>query len=110
MSNDIATFFEELGAGTFEERVRRALVETTLSVMENERTGEMVLRFKIKPVGISQANITHEIEYKAPTKHGIKTEKSKTETVMHVGAKGVLSLFPEKQDQLFTMKGEPARN
>ena len=106
---DVSTFIQELGAGTFEEKVRVALRDTTLLAMENERQGELVLRFKIKPVGISQANISHEIEYKAPTKNGVRTEKSKTETVMHVGSGGWLSLFPEKQDQLFTAKGEPAR-
>lgn len=106
---DISKFIEELGAGTFEDRVRRALVETTLLAMETERTGELVMRFKIKPVGISQVNIAHEIEFKAPTKHGIKTEKNKTETVMHVGEKGTLSLFPERQEQLFTPKGEPVK-
>lgn len=107
MSN-IGEFIGELGAGVFEEKLARVLGETASAVMSNERDGEVILRFKMKPISSSQAKVTHSIEFKAPTLNGVKTEKNTTDTVMYVGQKGKMSLFPEDQMQMFGKRGETA--
>jgi hypothetical protein len=102
---DIPEFFSELGAGVFEEKLARILSETASAVMANNKEGEVTLKFKIKPISSSQAKIAHAIEFKAPTLNGQKSEKNLTDTVMYVGAKGKMSLFPENQTQMFDKKG-----
>lgn len=105
---DIPEFFAELGAGTFEEKLARTISETATAVMVNNREGEVTLKFKIKPISSSQAKVMHTIDYKAPTLNGQKSEKNTTDTVMYVGPKGKLSLFPENQTQMFDKKGSIA--
>lgn len=103
--SDVNEFLSELGAGDFEVKMARIVCETACAVMENNREGEVILKFKMKPISSSQAKVVHTIEFKAPTANGQKTEKNTTDTVMYVGTKGKLSLFPEKQTQMFDMKG-----
>jgi hypothetical protein len=107
--SEIGEFIGELGAGVFEEKLARVLNETASAVMANDRDGEVVLRFKMKPISSSQTKVTHSIEFKAPTLNGVKSEKNTTDTVMYVGQKGKLSLFPEDQMQMFSKRGEVAR-
>lgn len=106
---DISEFLSELGAGTFEEKLARTIQETASLVMTNNREGEVTLKFKMKPISSTQAKVIHTIEFKAPTMHGQKSEKNTTDTVMYVGQKGKLSLFPENQMQMFDKKGSTAR-
>lgn len=108
--SEVAEFLSELGAGTFDEKLQRTLNEVASLVMTNNREGEVTLKFKMKPISSSQAKITHTIDFKAPTINGQKSEKNTTETVMYVGAKGKLSLFPENQTQMFDMRGKAEAN
>lgn len=103
--SELNEFLSELGAGVFEEKLKRVLGETAMAVMTNNREGEITLKFKMKPISSSQAKVIHAIEFKAPTQNGVKSEKNTTDTVMYVGAKGKLSLFPENQTQMFTTGG-----
>ncbi len=104
--SQIGEFIGELGAGVFEEKLARVLNETASAVMANDREGEVILRFKMKPISSSQAKVMHSIEFKAPTLNGVKSEKNSTDTVMYVGQKGKMSLFPEDQMQMFSKRGE----
>lgn len=108
--NQLAEFFSELGAGVFEEKLQRVLGETASAVMTNNREGEITIKFKMKPISSSQAKVAHSIEFKAPTLNGVKSEKNTTDTVMYVGSKGKLSLFPENQTQMFTTGGEVVKS
>jgi len=108
--SDLQEFFSELGAGVFEEKLKRVLGETATAVMANNREGEITIKFKMKPISSSQAKVAHSIEFKAPTLNGVKSEKNTTDTVMYVGTKGKLSLFPENQTQMFTTGGEVVKN
>ncbi|QEY15501.1 hypothetical protein D0C16_05630 [Cellvibrio sp. KY-GH-1] len=104
--SEISEFLAELGAGTFEEKLQRTINETASLVMTNNREGEVTIKFKMKPISSSQAKVTHSIDFKAPTLNGQKSEKNTTDTVMYVGQKGKLSLFPENQTQMFDMRGK----
>lgn len=108
--SEVAEFLSELGAGTFDEKLQRTLNEVASLVMTNNREGEVTLKFKMKPISSSQAKITHTIDFKAPTINGQKSEKNTTETVMYVGGKGKLSLFPENQTQMFDKRGKAEAN
>lgn len=108
--SEVAELLGELGAGTFEEKLSRVINETASAVMANEREGEVVLKFKIKPISNCQAKVMHTIEFKAPTLNGIKSEKNTTDTVMYVGQKGKMSLFPEDQMQMFSKRGETIKS
>lgn len=103
--SDVAEFIGELDAGVFEEKLARILGDTALAAMANSKEGEVTLKFKIKPMSQSQANVSHTIEFKAPTKNGKKSETNTTATLLYVGAKGKMSLFPENQTQMFDKKG-----
>lgn len=103
--SETAEFIGELDAGVFEEKLLRILGDTAMAAMTNSKEGEITLKFKIKPMSQSQANVTHTIEFKAPTKNGKKSETNTTSTLLYVGAKGKMSLFPENQTQMFDKKG-----
>lgn len=103
--SDVAEFIGELDAGVFEEKLARILGDTAMAAMANSKEGEVTLKFKIKPMSPSQANVSHTIEFKAPTKNGKKSETNTTATLLYVGAKGKMSLFPENQTQMFDKKG-----
>jgi hypothetical protein len=104
--SDVAELLAELGAGAFEEKLARVIGETAMAVMSNNREGEVVLKFKMKPISNVQAKVVHTIEFKAPTPYGVKSEKNATDTVMYVGSKGKMSIFPENQTQMFTNQGK----
>jgi hypothetical protein len=46
-------------------------------------------------------SIKHKLTYKRPTPKGSVAEDNTTETPMHVGTRGRLSLFPEDQTDMF---------
>lgn len=103
--SQVNEFIGELDAGVFEEKLTRILGDTAMAAMVNSKEGEVTVKFKIKPMSQSQANVSHTIEFKAPTKNGKKSETNTTATLLYVGAKGKMSLFPENQTQMFDKKG-----
>ena len=106
MPTDVTRFIQELDAGVFEEKVSRALAEVSASVIDNNKTGSVTLKFDLQRIGSSyQVAVKHKLSYVKPTSKGKVSEENSTETPMHVGAKGYLSIFPENQTQLFTKTG-----
>ena len=107
MPTDVTKFIEELDAGVFEEKVSRALAEVSASVIDHNKTGSVTLKFDLQRIGSSyQVAVKHKISSVKPTSKGKVSEENSTETPMHVGAKGYLSIFPEDQSQLFTKNGD----
>lgn len=102
--SDIGEFIGECGAGTFEEKVNAALKEAGYSAMKHTAPSEIILKLKITPSNQSQAKVEHTIETLMPTLNGKKKETNKTNTIMYVGEKGKLSIFPENQSDMFTAK------
>ena len=111
MSTNVSTFFSDLDAGVFEEKLSRVLSDTAIAALEHKRQGEVAIKLTLKRIGDSQqVSITHKLTYKRPTSKGQVTEDNTTETPMHVGANGALSLFPEDQTDLFRNQKEESVN
>lgn len=100
---DLAEFLEELDAGVFANKVTSALKATALGVAtwgDKGRKGSVTVTFDMKRIGESnQVELTHAIKYSRPTKRGKTTEDDATQTPLHVGAGGKLSLFPDTQQK-----------
>jgi hypothetical protein len=106
--SDIGDFISELGAGVFEEKVQQALKDAGYATMAHAAPSEITIKLKISPASKSQAKIVHSIVAKIPQLNGEKTEKNTTHTIMYVGEKGKLSIFPENQTDMFTKRGAVA--
>lgn len=104
---DVGEFFSDLYAGVFNEKLSRALSDVAAGVIDNHDTGEVTIKLVMKQVGVSNTvNVKHTLTYKKPTLNGDVTEKDVTETPMHVGKGGRLTLFPEEQGQMFDKHGQ----
>jgi len=106
MPTDVHNFIDELGAGVFEKKVAIALGEVSAAVIDNDKKGSVTLKFDIARIGSShQVTIKHQIAQVMPTKYGKKAEENTTETPMHIGRNGYLSVFPEDQTSLLDIHG-----
>jgi len=102
MTTNVSTFFADLDAGVFEEKLSRVLSEVAGAVIDHDRQGEVTIKLTLKRIGNShQVSIKHKLTYKRPTSKGSVVEDNTTETPMHVGTRGRLSLFPEDQTDMF---------
>lgn len=106
--SEIGDFIGELGAGTFEEKVHAALREAGYSAMKTNASSEITIKLKITPASQSQAKVEHTISTDMPTLNGKKKEINKTHTLMYVGEKGKLSIFPENQADMFSNRSKKA--
>lgn len=100
---DLATFLEELGGGVFANKVLRALKETALGVVtygDKGKKGKVTVTFQMQRIGESnQVELKHGLSFSRPIIRGKATEDDTTETPMHVGAGGKLSLMPDTQSR-----------
>ena len=91
----------DLNAGVFAQAAEHAFAETALGVVTTGRKGKVTLTFDIARIGDSaQVTVKHRIAFVRPTTRGKRTEESTTETPLHVGKGGRLSIFPIAQGQL----------
>ena len=105
---DVDEFMEDLYAGVFKAKLSRALSDVAAGVIDHGRAGKMVITLDIKQIGDSaQVAINHNLAYTKPTAKGKIAEDDTTQSVMHVGVNGSMSMFPENQEQLFDKKGNP---
>lgn len=109
-NTDIEQFITELEAGVFAEKLGHAISQVAAGVCDNEKKGQIKLVIDFKLAGNHQVNLEHELEYKVPRRNGLSTEKTKTNTIMHVGKGGRCTLFPENQAQMFDKKGSVNKN
>ncbi|MDP5208873.1 hypothetical protein [Microbulbifer sp. 2205BS26-8] len=106
MATNVNRFISELDGGVFEEKLAHILSDVASAVTDYDRKGEVQITLKVGKIKNShQVQIEHTLKYKKPTNHGSISEDNATSTPMYVGTKGALSLFPEKQDQMFDKKG-----
>lgn len=111
MSTDTAQFFAELSGGVFEEKLSSILSQVAVACCDRTKTGKVTIELNMKPIGNGhQVNIQHRLKYEKPTIRGKVSEDDTTETPMYVGTKGALSLFPEKQTDLFHSQQETTSN
>lgn len=106
MSTNVSQFFSELGAGVFEEKLSRVLSDVAGAVVDLGRAGEVNIKLQVKQIGSThQVTVNHKLSYTMPTMRGKASEEDTTQTPMHVGTGGAMSLFPENQTALFDKRG-----
>lgn len=97
--------FEDLDAGVFLQKVQRAMADVSNGVTHTRRAGKVTITFDIKCIGDSnQVNITHTLKYVKPMLKGKLSEEQNSSTPVHVGANGVLTLFPDTQVPMFEQR------
>lgn len=111
MTTNVSEFISDLYAGVFEKKLSHALSDVAAGVIDNHAKGSIVIKMDLSQVGASNTvKIKHELKYTKPTINGDVTEKDITETPMHVGEGGRMSLFPENQGQIFDKHGHVNQN
>lgn len=107
-STDPAQFLSDLDGGVFAEKIARALSDVAAGVIDHNDKGELAIKLKFERVGNShRVKIKHGLTYKVPENNGSYQQENTTESIMHVNAGGLITVFPENQHQLFTRTGEP---
>lgn len=109
MDTDAGEFIGDLDGGVFADKLGRVLSHVAGSVMDHKGGGKITITMDVNRFGSGQqVLVKHKLVSIAPTLHGKTTEEDTTETPMHVGRGGRMSLFPEDQTQMFGKQGEPA--
>ena len=102
-----STFFEDLDAGVFAEKLGAVLSDVAAGVIDQAKPGKVQITLDFKRIGNSyQVAVSHKLAYTKPTARGKISEENSTETPMHVGSGGAMTLFPENQGAMFGKKGE----
>ncbi|MGY8872180.1 MAG: hypothetical protein ACKVJE_17215 [Pseudomonadales bacterium] len=105
MATQLQNLLPDLDGGVFDQKVAATLSEIGLAVVNTGKVGKLTIELDIKQIGTSsQVTIGHTIKSSRPTKRGKVTEEDKTETPVHVGRTGDMSIFPEDQLDLIPRK------
>lgn len=100
-TTNLAEVLEDLNGGVFAQQVGRAFSDVALGVVTNgdrRRGGKVTITFDMTRIGEStQVAVKHTLSFTKPTSRGKASEESTTETPMHVGRGGKLSLVPDTQ-------------
>lgn len=102
-STDVQQFIEDQNGGVLIQQMGHLLSEVATGVTNTGKDGEVTIKFKIKrngDEGSTQVNIKAELAHKTPTSRGQRTETTSSETPMHVGSGGAITLFPAHAKQL----------
>lgn len=90
-----------LNGGVFIEQINQAISDVALGVVTNGKPGEVSITLKLKQIGEGQqVAVTHGLRYVKPTMRGKVTEEAASDTPMHVGAGGAVTLFPNAQTRM----------
>lgn len=96
----------ELDAGTFEEKISRAMADCAEGVVNTGKTGKIVITMDLKRIAAShQVTVKHAVKFIRPTINGKVTEENATETPLYVGARGKLTVTPDTQEEMFAKRG-----
>lgn len=102
---DFPTLLADLNAGVFEQQLNAAISDVAANVVTHGKKGELTVKFVFKQIGDSnQVAMTHQLKSVVPMSRGRIIEESATDTPLHVGRGGKLSLYPEEQTQMFPEK------
>ena len=92
-ATDIKQLMEDLDGGNLQHKLSVALSQVAAAVVDNGACGEVVLKFKVKPIpGSHQIGCEHTLDFKRPTMSGVAGERETRTTVLFVGPYGALSL------------------
>jgi hypothetical protein len=98
---DMADLLGQLNAGVFEQQVNRVMSDLAANVVTHGKKGKVVLTFSMKQIAESnQVHVTHAIKSEIPTMRGRIIEEHTTDTPLHVGRGGTLSIFPDNQTKM----------
>lgn len=98
---NIAELLGELNAGVFEEQINTALSDVAANVVTHGKKGSLTIKLTMQQIGESnQVALTHELKSVIPKARGKVTEEHATETPLHVGQGGKLTLFPNTQTKM----------
>lgn len=110
MSTNATNFAELLGqlnGGVFEQQINRALSDAAANVCTHSdgrgkpKKGRVTIDLTIERIAESnQVTLTHALKTVVPKPRGRVTEETTTETPLHVGHGGTLTLFPNTQTKL----------
>lgn len=92
----------DLNAGVFEQQLNTAISDIAANVCTHGKKGELIVKFSFKQIGDSnQVAMTHSLKSVVPMARGRIIEESASDTPLHVGRGGKLSLYPEEQTDMF---------
>lgn len=95
---DVIAFIQDLDAGVFERKVSLTLSQVAAAVVDNDRVGEVSIKFSFKRIpGTQQVHCEHQLKFSRPTSNGKAGEEEARTTPLFVGKYGRLSLAPESQ-------------
>lgn len=107
-TTDVGEFISDLDGGQFDRMLSAALSQVAASVIDNEKTGEVSVKFAFERIpGTHQVLCKHTCKFTRPTMDGKAGEEVTRKTALHVGKFGVLSLEPPNQMAFLDRKGEP---
>ena len=99
---NIVDVIGDLDAGVFAQKMEAALSDVAAGVVSTGKVGKVSITFDLKQIASSnQVSVKHKLSYVRPTEKGKVSEENTTETPMHVGVRGKLSLYPESQPDLY---------
>lgn len=102
---DLPSLLADLNAGVFEQQLNTAISDIAANVCTHGKKGELIVKFSFKRIGDSnQVAMTHAIKSVVPMARGRIIEESASDTPLHVGRGGKLSLYPEQQAEMFPKK------
>lgn len=100
-------FIGELEAGVFEQKLETALREAAMAAIITGKKATVDVKLTLKQISDThQVIVNTNLKYKLPKPQGSASEENASLTPMHVGQGGTLSMFPEKQEQLFDKHGQ----
>lgn len=103
---DFPALLGDLNAGVFEQQISSAISDIAANVCTHGKKGELTVKFTLKQIGdSSQVAMTHSLKSVVPMARGRIIEESATDTPLHVGRGGKLSLYPEEQTEMFPKRG-----
>lgn len=97
----LLSLLPDLNGGTFLQKADAALANVAASTIqfgEKGKRGKVILEFEMERLGESnQVRLSHGITIVQPTLRGKRSESDDTETPVHVGKGGNLTLMPDTQ-------------
>jgi hypothetical protein len=95
----------ELDAGTFENKISRAMADCASGVVDTGKAGKIVITLDLKRIAAShQVTVKHSVKFVRPTINGKVTEENATETPLYVGPRGRLTVTPDTQEEMFSKR------
>ena len=95
---DFQALLSDLYGGVLIEQINHQLSDIAANVVTHGKKGELTLKLKVAQIGDSnQVQLKHSIKSVVPKARGRVIEENETETPLHVGRGGAMTLFPDTQ-------------